>query len=63
LIPGKTFNIPLHLIDDFNRSEESIESLLVAFEGDSMRADRDYILRGNLRFFGMPYSKDTLKVM
>lgn len=62
LIPGKLFNIPLRLADDFNQSSENVASLLVTFENNSIKADRDYMIRGNLRLFGRPYTNDTLRI-
>ena len=62
LVPGKLVFIPLHPIDEFNQSNTNNEALLVTFERNAIKADRDYMVAGRLRFYGTPMSNDTLRI-
>ena len=62
-IPGKWVSIgSVHPYDEFSQSSRNRLSLLVTFKNGNIAADRNYIIEGNLRFFGEPGTNDTLEV-
>lgn len=62
-IPGKWVSIgSVHPYDEFNKSSRNRLSLLVTFKNGNISADRNYIIEGNLRFFGEPGANDTLEI-
>lgn len=62
-IPGKWVSIgSVHPYDEFNQSSRNRLSLLVTFKNGNIAADRNYIIEGNLRFFGEPGTNDTLEI-
>jgi predicted outer membrane repeat protein len=62
-IPGQLTSVSVHPLDEFYQSSEDRFALLVVFENGLIKADREYTIKGRLRFFGRPGTNDVLNLI